>query len=357
MNILVFSLDKNFLEKDSAVSQRTLRYGDLVDSYIVLIPDKQRKIIIFSDKVKVESSGGRHKIFQFFNLLKLGKKLINQKRPDVISTQDPFFLGLIGIYLRHRFKIGVEIQVHGWERVGWLKKNLSKFILRRADAVRTVSNRLKKELMKKYGVKEAVITVVPILLKPNIEKVPILNKINRFVFLTVGRLVPVKNIGLQIKAAAAYKKNNKDFEWWIIGAGPEKEKLKLMSEKLFVADRVKFLGNKNFEDLAAYYKIADCFVLTSFSEGWGMAVVEAAQAGLPIIMTDVGCAGELIKDNESGLIIKNNLEDLLIAVNKVFNEQKLRQKLSLGSKKAVESLLQESEILNLYLKSWQKAQI
>ena len=45
------------------------------------------------------------------------------------------------------------------------------------------------------------------------------------------------------------------------------------------------------------------FLLTSNYEGWGLAIIEAASFGLPIIMTDVGCAGEIIKNEESGIII------------------------------------------------------
>ena len=86
-----------------------------------------------------------------------------------------------------------------------------------------------------------------------------------------------------------------------MSAPAEEQKLKLL------ATRYSLLSNIVFEpwtdDLASYYKSADVFVLTSNYEGYGRTIIEAEAAGCPVIMTDVGIAGDVIKNGENGLIV------------------------------------------------------
>ncbi len=89
-----------------------------------------------------------------------------------------------------------------------------------------------------------------------------------------------------------------------MGDGPENENLENVSKKLGVEKQVKFWGWQN--DTEKSYNQADMFILTSYAEGWPLVIVEAAQYGLPIIMTDVGSAGDLVVNNVSGLVVPVN---------------------------------------------------
>ena len=62
------------------------------------------------------------------------------------------------------------------------------------------------------------------------------------------------------------------------------------------------------DDPFSYYKTADLFLLTSNYEGYGMAVVEAMAAGCPVIMTDVGLAGEVLIDKKDGLVVRSEIK-------------------------------------------------
>src|SRR3989338_10757454 len=116
-----------------------------------------------------------------------------------------------------------------------------------------------------FGVREEKITVAPIysesvkFIKSKVYKVD--NENNKFVFLTVGRLVPVKNISLQIRAMAKLveseksKVESKKIELWIVGDGPEKSNLKSQilaspagRSKLKLENNVKLLGWQNDTD-------------------------------------------------------------------------------------------------------------
>ena len=355
LKILNISLDQKVLERDSAVQRRILEYGELVDQYTVVVLASENKVLDLGSKVKIISIKRVNKILDLIRLKLTIWKTLRKEKYSLISVQDPYFIGFLSLVMARFFKIGLEIQVHGWEKFKGARRLLAKHVLKRADAVRTVSQRLKKQLIEDFKVREDKITVVPIYvpLDPSGYKNPTGQRGN-FIFLTVGRLVPVKNIEMQIKAMSNLRGKFKNIELWIIGEGSEREELQVTSDKLQVGDKIKFLGYQ--DDLSSFYQQADCFLLTSDQEGYGMVIIEAASYGLPIIMTDVGCAGEFIKDKENGVIIpikdqealENNMAELI-------KNGDLRAELGNNAQESVKSLLSKEETLNLYLQSWQKA--
>lgn len=355
MKILTLSLDNSIFDKQSDLARRTLEYGALVERYVVIVPAGKSGQVDLSDKVKVFAIGGGNKFLRLFRIYNLAKKILQQEKYDVVSVQDFYYLALIGILLSRKFKVGLEVQVHGFEKYCGLRKMIAQYVLPRANAIRCVSQRLRKQLIDDFGVAEEKIMVVPIFAENKTGKELKKDK-NGQVFLTVGRLVSVKNIRMQIEAMAEVVKKYPQSELWIVGDGSEKGLLASKIAGLRLENNVKLLGQKNREELDSIYAGADIFLLTSNSEGWGLAVIEAAKCSLPIIMTDVGCAGEVIIDNVSGLIIPiGNKQALIEAMEKLLQDIVLRQKLSESAKQAVLTLPSKQAILNMYLLSWQKA--
>lgn len=355
MKILNISLDKKVLQKESSVAKRIIEYGNLVEQYDVVVCAGKEVKEKLSDKVGVFGVSGGSKIIKLLNCYSFTKKVLKNGY-DLITVQDQYYLGLIGLLLARKFKIGLELQIHGFEKYSGLRKIIAKLIIPRAESIRCVSQRLKKQLIDEFGTKEEKITVVPVFTKIRNQELGIRKESDKIIFLTVGRLVPVKNISLQIRALSEVIKKHKNIELLIAGDGIESRKLKVESRKLKVENNVKFLGW--VDSLEKYYSQADVFLLTSNYEGWGLAVIEAAMYGLPIIMTDVGCAGEMIKDNDSGLVIpirdQRALEEAMI---RLIEDKDLRNKISQNAKKAIEKLPSNEETLNLYKESWNKSLI
>ena len=356
MKILNLGLDNSALNKDSALAKRIVEYGGLVEKYVIVVPAKKNKVVKLSDNVLVYGIDVKNKMKGLLGIYILGGKLIRKESFDVISAQDQYYLGFVALKLARKFKIGLEIQVHGFEKYKGLRKLVAKYIIPRADAVRCVSQRLKKQLISEFGVDEEKIMVAPIHLKLRIKnyELRIKNKDDKFVFLTVGRLVSVKNVGMQIKAMTEVVKKYSNAELWIAGDGEERKKLKLGIGGLGLGDNVKLLGWR--DDLEKIYNKADAFLMTSNSEGWGLVVIEAASHGLPVIMTDVGCAGEVIKDEESGIVIpvggQKKLEEVMV---KLIEDKELRGRLGKSAQEAVRKLPSKEETLDLYKESWKLA--
>jgi len=356
MKILGLSLDQTILNDNSSVASRLREYGEIVERYDLAVLAKDRATIDLSSRVRVYGIKKSSRIFSLFRIYRFLKKLLKIEKYDLISVQDQYFLALIGLCLARKFGLGLELQVHGFEKFSGMRKIIARYILPRSSAVRTVSQRLKKQLVERFRVKEEKITVVPIYTEAQSSKLKVQSSEakDKFIFLTVGRLVPIKNIAMQIEAMAEVVKKYPESELWIVGDGPEEEKLKVKSEKLKVEENVKFLGRQ--ENLTDFYNRADAFILTSDYEGWGLSVIEAAGFGLPIIMTDVGCAGEVIKSEESGIIIPvGNKRSLIGAMSRLMSDKDLREKLGQNARAAISALPDKEETLKLYKLSWQKA--
>jgi len=87
----------------------------------------------------------------------------------------------------------------------------------------------------------------------------------------------------------------------LVGDGPQRAATERMAHELGLAARVGFLGARH--DVAACLAQAQLFVLTTHWEGLPRTVLEAMRAGLPVVATDVGGIGELVRDGESGFLV------------------------------------------------------
>lgn len=362
MNIININSDSSVFNKNSEHLKRLIEYSHLTGNLSVVVPNAKKEKMIISDKLVVFGTGGGNKIARLFNLYILAKKIISSGKCNLITVQDSYYLALIGWFLARKSKIGLELQIHGFEKYFGLRKMLAKFVIPKADAIRCVSQRLKKQISKEFGLMEEKITVAPIFTETQFpNKTQNENFKDKFIFLTVGRLVAVKNIDLQVMAMKEVVKKYSNVELWIVGDGPERKKLELKIKNLSdwqaglkLQNYVKLLGWQNNPD--EFYFKADAFLLTSNSEGWGMAVVEAASRGLPIIMTDVGCAGELVENEKSGLVVPvNNQIKLKEAMVRIISDENLRKKLTEGAFLAIKKLPSKEETLALYKQSWEKA--
>jgi len=358
MRVLNLSLDQKILDKESRVSQRVSEYGVLVDRYDVIVPSFKDVSVALRSNVNVCGVSARAKLVQALRMWKKARQCMKEVGYDVVTCQDPFFLGLIGVRLSKKYQAGLEVQVHGFGKQGVIRNFLMKYTLKEARSVRVVSQRAKKLLITTYQVQEHKIVVVPIYV--DVERDKEMGKIRSggdvFTFLSVQRLVPVKRVDVQLRSIAKLAKEQKNIRLTIVGDGPYGHELAQLAKDLDIVDYVKFVGWKKKKELEACYMEADSFLLTSDSEGWGMVVVEAASHGLPIVMTDVGCAGELIKDEESGLVVPvASVEAVSAAMKRVLESDELQSRLSAGARAAIQALPTKQETFSKYLLSWKKA--
>ncbi len=106
----------------------------------------------------------------------------------------------------------------------------------------------------------------------------------QFRFLNVARLSRQKGQDLLLEALAMARAELPAVSLTLVGSGPEEDSLRRLSRQLGLDDIVRFAGYSS--DPARHFGSADCFVLPSRWEGFGLVLVEALQFGLPLLATN-----------------------------------------------------------------------
>jgi glycosyltransferase involved in cell wall biosynthesis len=120
---------------------------------------------------------------------------------------------------------------------------------------------------------------------------------SEFVWLAAGRVEPVKDYATMLRA---FSRTARTARLVIAGRGPQLEELKILAERIGVAQRVRFAGFQ--PDIVRWMQAADGFVLTSRWEGLPMAALEAGACELPCVATRVPGTSEAIEDGVTGLL-------------------------------------------------------
>lgn len=355
MKVLSFSLDPQMLNKESVVASRNSRYGAALQRLTVIVPSSQKREIQLSPTTTVYGTGGGYKATQLVRLFLKAASCLRRGSYDVISSQDMYFLGLLSVILAKIFRCGLEIQVHGIEKIK-TRAFLARHVLRWAGSVRVPTTRLKNYLVDTLKLDGDKVFVIPVYVdvSPFSSVSRSADNDGYFNILSVNRLVPIKNISLQLQAVKELRKVHPRILLHIVGEGPLQSELHSQIQYLEMGDAVMLHGYKTGQDLVDLYSRADCFVLTSDFEGYGMVVVEAAAAGLPIVMTDVGCAGDFIVHEVNGLIVPvGDVRAVVAALERLINDPLMRKRLGEQACHSTHSLLSFEATFDKYVRSWQ----
>jgi glycosyltransferase involved in cell wall biosynthesis len=127
---------------------------------------------------------------------------------------------------------------------------------------------------------------------------------------TVGRLHPVKNHSMLLRAAAQVLRNADDVIFVIDGEGPLRSSLQAQAVHLGIADRTRFTGWSR--DVHLLLSIFDVFALTSITEGAPTVLLEAMAFGVPVVATSVGGVPEILDHGCAGTLVAGEDEDGLV---------------------------------------------
>jgi len=187
-------------------------------------------------------------------------------------------------------------------RFGWYMIRLVRKYYPYADEVTVISKGIARSLAK-LGIANCRVIYNPIYITilANAVTAP-----RPFTFINVARLEPQKNQALLIRAFALLP--GTESRLLILGKGHLLADLQQLARDLGVNDRVQFTGFQT--DIQAYLAQSDCFVFSSDYEGLGNVIIEALQAGLPVISTDCpyGPREILAPDTDTDTLMKEGVE-------------------------------------------------
>lgn len=132
-------------------------------------------------------------------------------------------------------------------------------------------------------------------------------QLSRRTLLSVGHLIERKGHDLVIQALEQLP----DVDLIIAGDGPEKGRLQRLASKLGIADRVRFAGVVEHDDLPMLYSAVDGLVLASSREGWPNVLLEALACGTPVIATRNWGTPEIVSVPEAGLLVDERTPEAL----------------------------------------------
>ena len=246
-------------------------------------------------------------------------RLMREEKPDIVHTH----MAKAGAFGRLAARLaGVPVILHTFHGhifngyFGQLKTKTfilaERVLAHLSTRVVTVSERVRKEIVEKYGVcAYSKIITIPL----GLELAPFLQANQQRGFLRkelrlpdvvpligiVARLAPVKGHQYFIQAAEKILKKHPRAKFLIVGDGELRGELEAQARKRGIEESCVFCGFRN--DLAKVYADLDVVVLTSLNEGLPVALIEGMTAGKPVVVFDVGGVEDLIEDYVTGILV------------------------------------------------------
>lgn len=245
------------------------------------------KPTFFSKYQTLAEAGTKHwldKLHKVSKRVQAIRSIVRSERPDgiIVSTQGAALITLLYKKL-WRSQVPVFVYVHQSLKAsdaGYLP--VAKWLYQDATGFIVVSKGLAEEV-KSMFIAPVIIAYNPLL---PLSASTLVKKVKAAVpiFITAARLETIRGIDLLVRLMGAYFKEQPG-ELWIFGDGSQKTEVTTWVQSQDLSSRILFKGV--VDDIAPYLNEADVYVSCARSEAFGMSLVEALRAGLPIVCSDV----------------------------------------------------------------------
>ncbi|WP_293771870.1 glycosyltransferase family 4 protein [uncultured Corynebacterium sp.] len=280
------------------------------------------------DGIRYSRGGGKFDVYpRALAALALGRF---GKIDAVVDTQNgiPFFARLatnkpVVLLTHHCHKAQWPVAGPFLSRLGWfLESRVAPKIYRNSQYV-TVSEGSAHDL-RELGVQN--IRIIENGADPLPQHVPVLEREAGVHLVTLSRLMPQKQIEHAMDTVAQIPGSVLD----VIGSGWWEANLRDYAEQHGITDRVRFRGQVTEDYKHALLERADVHLMPSQMEGWGLAVMEAAQHGVPTVGYRFGLR-DSVKDGETGLLV-DDVAGLVAATRTLIEDSELRRRLGANAR-------------------------
>ncbi|NJL10657.1 MAG: glycosyltransferase family 4 protein, partial [Calothrix sp. SM1_7_51] len=153
----------------------------------------------------------------------------------------------------------------------------------------------------------------------------------------VGRLTVVKGLPILLESLAILKRSHPDILLTVVGDGSDRESLEQITARLELEANVHFVGSKSQTEVREHLQQTDIFVMSSFTEGTPVVLMEAMAAGVPVVATQVGGINELVDNGVNGYLVPPaNAMFLREKIEILLNDCELRAKFGTAGRAKVE---------------------
>lgn len=335
MHVLMISLDGSLLgDPHGDTVERHLEYARRAGQMSIVVynpaaPRRDPRQI--SEHLTVYPTNTRPYFFPWA-AYRVAARIQRATPADMVTTQDPFSTGLVGLMLKWRFGLPLNVQSHSafMKNADWLAEHpvrnrllyaLGKFVIRRADTRRVLTDEEKQHYMA-LGVPadRVFVLMTPTHVEIFAEPVPaetvtgLRARLNippeSPVVLWVGYPVAFKNMDLLLDAFERVHAALPAARLVLVGDFSQRPDLVSRADPA----AVHFAGHVAYDDLPAYYALADVYAHSSRYEGIPRVLLEALTAGTPVVATRNRGALAVVRDGETGLICDHTPDALAGAI-------------------------------------------
>lgn len=273
------------------------------------------------------------------NAKKALENLLEKEDIDIIHGHYLFPAGAAAVEVGQKYGIKTYVTAHGSDMFELYKsqplmRSTIRTVLKDADRVLAVSNALKHEIVAtgvvgiadKTKISLNSVDINKFSSKENDSFKKEFKLTDKPIVMFVGNLIKRKNVDSLLEAK---KIANSDYYLVIVGDGPLSKKLQKKVEEDNIRD-VIFTGSR--DDVENIIPSCDVLILPSFSESFGLVLIEALACGKPVIGSDVGGITEIINENVGLLVNPKKVSSIAKAVDKIINDDDLRMVLSMNAR-------------------------
>lgn len=292
-------------------------------------------------------------------------KVVEEFKPDVILFSSMVTAGILP-FLSNKVTVPKVTINHGQDVTlpFWLYQKYLPLVFKKLQGVISVSQATRKACIQR-GMDPSIGVVLPngfdsrrakALPEKTVARQILSDKfgikfMDKPLLLTVGRQVKRKGHSWFIREVMPLLKTKANY--LVVGDGPEFENIKDEVEQSLFKDHICLAGRQPADVLRCAYAGADLFIMPNIPvdgdlEGFGIVLLEANQAGVPAVASDLEGIKDVIKQGVNGYRIPyENPEQFAASIDKVLNEN--LEKLSLSAKKYVEDNFSWNTVVEYYL--------
>jgi glycosyltransferase involved in cell wall biosynthesis len=221
--------------------------------------------------------------------------------------------------------------------------------LRRVDRY-IASSRHEQEILQRMGIPVARSEVIPLWIEdaPPIEPDrSVLAGLGDPIVLFIGQLTPRKGFDLLVEAIPAIAARHPAASVVFVSHNPASQAQMLQrAEALGVAGSLRFVGRVSEAQKAALMQAAACLVVPSRYEGFGLPLLEAMQAGVPLVASNIPVIDEIVTDGRDGLLVApENPEALGYGIGRLLDDPALRVRLAAAGRATLAERFDEDDLL------------